>query len=37
MRILIRAELQAVIEQMRVIQADARARLRHVLELQVVA
>ena len=37
MAILMRAELQAVIEQMLVLQADARARLRHARKLQVVA
>jgi hypothetical protein len=37
MAILIKAELEDVIAQMRVIQADARARLRHVLQLVEVA
>jgi len=37
MALLVRAELEAVIAQMRVIQADARARLRHVLQLVEVA
>ena len=37
MAMLIRAELQAILEQMLVLQADARARLRRARALQVVA